>query len=68
MSESYRESCEREIRTLIGAAVPKNFSWDNLRRLEPDGEQIIVVTPVDRRPVSVILLLGGDETVKPNLF
>jgi hypothetical protein len=27
MLESYRESCEREIRNLIGHAVPKNFSW-----------------------------------------
>ena len=36
-------SCEREIRNLIGAAVPKNFSWDNLRRFEPEGEQIISV-------------------------
>ena len=48
MLESYRESCEREIRNLIGAAVPKNFSWDNLLRFEPEGEQIIAVTPVDR--------------------
>jgi hypothetical protein len=48
MLESYRESGEREIRNLIGAAVPKNFSWDNLLRFEPEGEQIIAVTPVDR--------------------
>jgi hypothetical protein len=46
---------------------------DNLLRFEPEGEQIIAVTPVDRsrwkqRPVGVILLLGGDETVRLNLF
>jgi hypothetical protein len=50
MSESYRESCEREIGNLIWAAVPKNFSWDNLRRFEPNGKLIIVVTPEDRKP------------------
>lgn len=45
MSESYRESCEREIRNLIGNAVPKNFSWNDLLRFVPEGEQIIAVTP-----------------------
>ncbi len=45
MSESYRESCEREIRNLIGNAVPKNFSWNDLLKFVPDGEQIIAVTP-----------------------
>src|SRR5262245_46679328 len=46
MTESYRESCEREIRNLIGNAVPKNFSWDDLLRFVPEGEQIIAVSPV----------------------
>lgn len=45
MSESYRESREREIRNLIGDAVPKNISWDDLLRFVPEGEQIIAVTP-----------------------
>jgi hypothetical protein len=46
MSESYGESCEREIRNLIGNAVPKNFSLNDLLRFVPDGEQIIEVSPV----------------------
>jgi hypothetical protein len=73
MSESYRESCEREIRNLIGNAVPKNFSWDDLLRFVPEGEQIVAVTPEYRsrrkhRPVSVILLLSNDEKVRLSLF
>jgi hypothetical protein len=73
MSESYRESCEREIRNLIGNAVPKNFSWNDLLRFVPEGEQIIAVTPEykSRRkhmPVGVILLLSNDEMVRLSLF
>jgi hypothetical protein len=73
MSESYRESCEREIRNLIGNAVPKNFSWDDLLRFVPEGEQIIAVTPEYRsrrkhKPVSVVLLLSNDEMVRLSLF
>ena len=73
MSESYRESCEREIRNLIGNAVPKNFSWNDLLRFVPEGEQIIAVTPEYKsrrkhRPVSVILLLSNDEIVRLSLF
>jgi len=73
MSESYRGSCEREIRNLIGHAVPKNFSWDDLLRFVPEGEQIIAVTPEYKsrrkhRPVSVILLLSNDEIVRLSLF
>jgi hypothetical protein len=73
MSESYRGSCEREIRNLIGNAVPKNFSWDDLLRFVPEGEQIIAVTPEYKsrrkhRPVSVILLLSNDEIVRLSLF
>jgi len=73
MSESYQESCEREIRNLIGNAVPKNFSWDDLLRFVPEGEQIIAVTLEYRsrrkqRPISVILLLSNDEMVRLSLF
>jgi hypothetical protein len=73
MSESYCESCEREIRNLIGNAVPKNFSWDDLLRFVPDGEQIIAVTPEYKsrrkhRPMGVILLLSNDEMVRLSLF
>lgn len=73
MSESYRESCEREIRNLIGNAIPKNFSWDDLLRFVPEGEQIIAVTPEYRskrkhRPASVTLLLSNDEMVRLSLF
>jgi hypothetical protein len=73
MSESYRESCEREIRNLIGNAVPKNFSWNDLLRFVPEGEQILEVSPVykSRRkhmPDGVILLLSNDEMVRLSLF
>jgi hypothetical protein len=73
MSESYRGSCEREIRNLIGNAVPKNFSWGDLLRFVPEGEQIIAVTPEYKsrrkhRPVSVILLLSNDEILRLSLF
>jgi hypothetical protein len=73
MSESYCESCEREIRNLIGNAVPKNFSWDDLLRFVPEGEQIIAVTPEYKsrrkhRPAGVILLLSNDELVRLSLF
>jgi hypothetical protein len=74
MSESYRESCEREIRNLIGNAVPKNFSWEDLMRFVPEGAQIIAVSPVykskrKRNPDSVILLLSNnDEIIRLSLF
>jgi hypothetical protein len=73
MSERYCESCEREIRNLIGNAVPKNFSWDDLLRFVPEGEQIIAVTPEYKsrrkhRPAGVILLLSNDEMVRLSLF
>ncbi|MBO0862953.1 MAG: hypothetical protein J2P21_31545 [Chloracidobacterium sp.] len=41
MSESYRELCEREIRNLICNAVPTKFSWEDLMKFVPEGEQII---------------------------
>ena len=70
---AYRESCEREIRNLIRNAVPKNFSWYDLLKFVPDGEQLIAVTPEykSRRkhmPVGVILILGNDEMVRLSLF
>jgi hypothetical protein len=73
MSESYREACERELRSLIGNAVPKNFSWDDLLRFVPEGEQIITVTPEytsrrKHRPASVILILSNNEMVRLSLF
>jgi hypothetical protein len=73
MSESYRESCEREIRNLIGNAVPKSFSWDDLLRFVPEGEQIIAITPeyMSRRKdrhASLILLLSHNEKVTLSRF
>jgi hypothetical protein len=73
MSESYRESCEREIRNLIGHAVPKNFSWDDLLRFVPEGEQIIAVTPEYKsrrkhRPDNVMIFLSNGETIRLRLF
>jgi hypothetical protein len=73
MSESYRESCEREIRNLIGNAVPKNFTWDDLLKFVLEGEQIIAVTPDYKsrrkhRPVSIIISLSNDEMIRLRLF
>ncbi|MCI0659569.1 MAG: hypothetical protein L0220_00695 [Acidobacteria bacterium] len=73
MTRSYRESCEREIRNLIGNAVPKNFSWDDLLRFVPEGEQIVAVTPEYKsrrkhRPVSIIIMLSKEEMVRLRLF
>jgi hypothetical protein len=73
ISESYRQSCEREIRNLIGNAVPKSFSWDDLLRFVPEGEQIIAVTPEytsrrKHRPVSVIIILSNEEMIRLRLF
>jgi hypothetical protein len=58
----------------IGVRVAaKNFSWDDLLRFVPEGEQIIAVTPEYKsrrkhRPASVILLLNNDEIVRLSLF
>ena len=54
-------------------AVPKNFSWDDLLRFVPEGEQIIALTPEYKsrrkhRPAGVILLLSNDEMVRLSLF
>ncbi len=72
MSESYGESCEREIRRIIGNAVPKNFSWDDLSRFIPEGQQIISITPAyrsrrSRSPEAVTLILSNGEKVKLKL-
>lgn len=68
MSESYGESCEREIRKIIGNAVPKNFSWDDLLRFIPEGQQIVSITPAyrsrrSRSPETVTLILSNGEEV-----
>jgi hypothetical protein len=73
MSESYRESCERKIRNLIGNAVPKNFTWDDLLKFVPEEEQIISVTPEYKsrrkhRPVSIIITLSNDEMIRLSLY
>jgi hypothetical protein len=73
MSESYRQSCEREIRNLIGNAVPKSFSWADLLRFVPEGEQIMTVTPEytsrrKHRPVSAMIILSNDEMIRLRLF
>ncbi len=68
MSDSYGESCEREIRKVIGNAVPRNFSWDDLIRFVPEGERIISFIPQykgrgNRRPETVSLTLSNEEKV-----
>ncbi len=73
MSESYGQSCEREIRKIIGNAVPMNFSWDDLMRFALGGQQIARITPNyetrrARRPQTVTLTLDNDETVELKLF
>jgi hypothetical protein len=35
-----------EISNLIGNAVPKNFSWDDLLRFVPEGKQIVAVMSI----------------------
>ncbi len=69
MSESYGESCEREIRKVIGNAIPRNFSWDDLTRFVPEGERIVSFTPQykgcrSRRPETVMLTLSNEEKVR----
>jgi len=49
MSESYRESCEREIRNLIGNAVPKNFSIINGSLLDSDCQYVALQCSSDCR-------------------
>jgi hypothetical protein len=73
MSESYRESCGREIRNVIGNAVPENFSWEDLLRFVPEGLQIAAVTPEykslrNRRPVNLLLILSNDEMLRLRLY
>ncbi len=69
MSESYGESCEREIRKVIGNAIPRNFSWDDLIRFVPEGEEIASFIPQykgrrSRRPETVTLTLSNEESVR----
>jgi hypothetical protein len=73
MSESYRESCEREIRNVIGNAVPENFSWEDLLRFTPEGLQIAAVTPEykslrNRRTVNLLLILSNDEMLRLRIY
>ncbi len=68
MSDSYGESCEREIRKVIGNAIPRNFSWDDLIRFVPEGEKIVSFAPQykgrrSHRPETVTLTLSNDEKV-----
>lgn len=68
MSESYRQSCEREIRKLIGNAVPENFSWDDLLKFIPEDKQITSLnldyrSRRSRRPQSVTLVLSDEECI-----
>jgi len=73
MSDSYTQSCEREIRKIIGNAVPENFSWDDLMKFVPGGHQITGITPEyksrrSHRPAAVTLTLSNDEEVRLRLF
>jgi hypothetical protein len=73
MSDSYSESCEREIRKVIGNAIPENFCWDDLLRFAPEGLQVAAITPEynsgrSRRPETVILTLSNDERVTLRLI
>jgi hypothetical protein len=69
MSESYGESCEREIRKVIGNAIPRNFSWDDLIRFVPEGERIVSFNPQykcrrSHRPETVTITLSNEERVR----
>jgi hypothetical protein len=73
MSDSYGESCEREIRKVIGNALPENFCWDDLLRFAPEGLQIAAIIPEyktcrSRRPETVTLTLSNDEKVTLRLI
>lgn len=73
MSDSYGESCEREIRKVIGNALPENFCWDDLMRFAPEGLQVVAITPEyktrrSRRPETVMLTLSNDEKVSLRLI
>lgn len=69
MSESYEQSCEREIRKIIGNAVPQDFSWDDLIRFVPEGEKIIRLAPEyksrrSHKLETVLLSLSNEEEVR----
>ena len=73
MSESYGQSCEREIRKIIGNAVPMNFSWDDLMKFVPGGQQIASITPEykghrSQIPAAVTLALNNGEEISLKLF
>ena len=68
MFESYGESCDREVRKVVGNAVPKNFSWEDILRFVPEGQQIVSITPNyrgrrSRSPETVTLTLSNGEKV-----
>jgi len=68
MSEIYGESCECEIRKIIGNAVSNNFAWGDLLRFIPEGQQIVSITPNykggrSRNPEAVTLILSDGEKV-----
>ena len=67
------EEIDFSVLGLIGNAVPKNFSWDDLLKFVPEGEQLVAVTPEYKsrrkhRPVSLVLMLSNDEIVRLRLF
>ncbi|MEP7341675.1 MAG: hypothetical protein ABI977_28340 [Acidobacteriota bacterium] len=69
MSESYQQSCEREIREIIGNAVPQDFSWGDLIGFVPEGEKIVRLTPEykgrrNHKPETVSLSLSNGEEVR----
>lgn len=69
MSESYEQSCEREIRKLIGNAVPQDFSWGDLISFVPEGKKIVCLTPEykgrrSHRPETVSLSLSNGEEIR----
>ncbi len=58
---------------LIGNAVPKNFTWDDLLKFVPEGERIMAVTPEYKsrrkhRPVSIMIILSNDGMIRLRLF
>jgi hypothetical protein len=62
-----------DMHDLIGNAVPKNFTRDDMLKFVPEGEQIMAVTPEYKsrrkhRPVSIMIILSNDDMVRLRLF
>jgi hypothetical protein len=72
-ANGYRESCEREARKIIGNAVPKNFSLDDLSRFVRGDRRIVRIAfeyrnGHDQQPAAVRLLLSDKQKIRLKLF